>query len=126
MPDQLARGLFANFAPSENPFSAPNDMEDNLRLLHDVLARTPIAGRYWLFGGLLLSAVREGEIMLHDTKDADWGFLAADEQPLSYGGEAHVDVPLLQPGGDGVHDPQRALAQRRLVGGPPDGAQAVR
>lgn len=57
-------------------------MEDNLRLLHDVLARTPIAGRYWLFGGLLLSAVREGEIMLHDTKDADWGFLAADEQRM--------------------------------------------
>jgi hypothetical protein len=57
-------------------------MEDNLRLLHDVLARTPIAGRYWLFGGLLLSAIREGEIMLHDTKDADWAFLAEDEHRM--------------------------------------------
>jgi hypothetical protein len=57
-------------------------MEDNLRLLHDVLARTPIAGRFWLFGGLLLSAVREGEIMLHDTKDADFAFLAQDEHRL--------------------------------------------
>jgi hypothetical protein len=53
-------------------------MERNLRLLHDVLARTPMAGRFWFFGGLLLSAVREGEIMLHDTKDADFGFLVQD------------------------------------------------
>lgn len=57
-------------------------MEDNLRLLHDVLARTPIAGRYWLFGGVLLSAVREGRLMLHDTKDADWAFLDTDEHRL--------------------------------------------
>jgi hypothetical protein len=57
-------------------------MERNLRLLHDVLARTPMAGRYWLFGGLLLSAVREGEIMLHDTKDADFGQRGADVPTL--------------------------------------------
>jgi hypothetical protein len=53
-------------------------MERNLRLLHDVLSRSPMSGRTWLFGGLLLSAVREGEIMLHDTKDADFGFLRDD------------------------------------------------
>jgi hypothetical protein len=53
-------------------------MERNLRLLHDVLAASAIAGRYWLFGGLLLGAVREGEIMLHDSKDADFGVRVAD------------------------------------------------
>ena len=38
MADQLARGLFARFAPTENPFDAPNDMEDNLRFIDDHLA----------------------------------------------------------------------------------------
>jgi hypothetical protein len=38
MSDQLARGLYANFAPSENPFGTPNGMEDNLRTIDDHLA----------------------------------------------------------------------------------------
>jgi hypothetical protein len=67
-------------------------MEHNLRLLHDVLARTPIAGRFWLFGGLLLGAIRAGEIMLHDTKDADFGFLAADGPALEASFAALVDA----------------------------------
>lgn len=37
MADQLARGLWANFQPRENPFDAPNGMEDNLRLIDDHL-----------------------------------------------------------------------------------------
>jgi len=67
-------------------------MEHNLRLLHDVLARTPIAGRFWLFGGLLLGAIREGEIMLHDTKDSDFGFLASDGPALEASFAALVDA----------------------------------
>ena len=67
-------------------------MEHNLRLLHDVLARAPIAGRYWLFGGLLLGAIREGAIMLHDTKDADFGYLAADAPRLEASFGALVDA----------------------------------
>jgi hypothetical protein len=70
-------------------------MEDNLRLLNDVLARTPIGGRYWFFGGLLLSAVREGEIMLHDTKDADWAFLDVDEERLHASFGALVEAGFL-------------------------------
>lgn len=35
MADQLARGLFANFAATEKPFAAPNGMEENLRYLDD-------------------------------------------------------------------------------------------
>lgn len=35
MSNQLARGLYANFAPDENPFGTPNGMEDNLRHLDD-------------------------------------------------------------------------------------------
>jgi hypothetical protein len=43
-----------------------------------VLATTPMAGRSWLFGGLLLGLVREGGLMLHDCNDADLGFLSDD------------------------------------------------
>jgi hypothetical protein len=53
-------------------------MADNLRVLNDVLARTPMAGRTWIFGGLLLGWVREGGLMLHDCVDADFAFLADD------------------------------------------------
>jgi hypothetical protein len=67
-------------------------MEHNLRLLHDVLARTPLAGRFWLFGGLLLGAVREGEVMLHDAQDADFGVLATDHHHLVASFPALVDA----------------------------------
>lgn len=81
-------------------------MGHNLRLLHDLLARTPMAGRYWLFGGLLLSAVREGEIMPHDTKDADFAFLAEDDALLRGTFAALVEAgfePYLRfPGATGI------------------------
>lgn len=35
MAEQLARGIWAEFAPGEQPFRLPNGMEDNLRLLDD-------------------------------------------------------------------------------------------
>jgi SAM-dependent methyltransferase len=54
----------------------------NLQLLNDTLATTPIAGRTWIFGGLHLGIVREGAIMLHDTKDVDFGFLGEDVERL--------------------------------------------
>ncbi len=54
----------------------------NLQLLHDTLAATPIAGRTWIFGGLHLGLVREGAIMLHDTKDVDFAFLGEDVERL--------------------------------------------
>jgi hypothetical protein len=53
-------------------------MEDDLRLWHDVLATTQMAGRVWLFGGLLLGLVREGGLMLHDCHDADFAFHSDD------------------------------------------------
>jgi hypothetical protein len=53
-------------------------MVRHLRLVNDVLARTPMAGRYWIFGGALLGYVREGNLLLHDSVDADFAFLAED------------------------------------------------
>jgi hypothetical protein len=67
-------------------------MEDNLRLLNDVLETTPMAGRYWFFGGLLLGYVREGGIMLHDTKDADFAVHADDMERLEASFPALVEA----------------------------------
>ncbi len=80
-------------------------LADNLRLLHDALARTPIAGRFWLWGGLLLGAIREGDILLHDTEDADFAFLGEDVALLHAAFPALVGAgfrPLLRyPGATG-------------------------
>jgi hypothetical protein len=48
--------------------------ERGLIHLHDLLAQTPLAGKYWIVLGLLLGCIRDGEPMRWDT-DADFGFL---------------------------------------------------
>jgi hypothetical protein len=55
----------------------------NLRRLNDVLASTGLAGRYWIWGGLLLGWARNGEIISHDAQDADFAYLV-DDAPLFY------------------------------------------
>jgi hypothetical protein len=57
-------------------------MESALRDLNDVLSAGPMAGRTWLFSGVLLGFAREGAILLHDTDDADLAFLAEDTDVL--------------------------------------------
>jgi hypothetical protein len=69
--------------PTTEPMTATLEasrqaMIGHLRLINDVLAKTPMAGRYWVFGGLLLGYVREGNVLLHDSVDADFAFLAED------------------------------------------------
>jgi hypothetical protein len=54
------------------------EMIGHLRLLNDTLARTPMAGRYWVFGGLLLGYAREGNVLLHDSVDADFAVRRED------------------------------------------------
>lgn len=50
-----------------------------LRRLHDALAATPIDGHYWVWAGLLLGWAREGRILRHDYRDADFAYLAEDQ-----------------------------------------------
>ena len=50
----------------------------DLQLLHDTLAATPFARRYWVWAGLLLGWAREGQILAHDLKDVDFAYLAED------------------------------------------------
>jgi hypothetical protein len=49
-----------------------------LRRLHDVLAPTTFAHRYWVWSGLLLGWAREGRPLDHDLWDVDFAFLAED------------------------------------------------
>jgi hypothetical protein len=67
-------------------------MAAHLRDLNDVLLRTPLAGRTWMFGGLLLGWVREGGLMLHDTSDADFALLADDADRLEASFEALAEA----------------------------------
>lgn len=46
--------------------------------MRDVLESGPLAGRWWVWGGLLLGWTREGDILSHDYNDADFAFDAAD------------------------------------------------
>jgi len=45
--------------------------------LHDLLADTELAGRYWVWSGMLLGWAREGKLLAHD-RDADFALLAED------------------------------------------------
>lgn len=50
----------------------------DLRRLHDALRGTPIDGRYWVWGGMLLGWAREGRLLAHDLRDADFAYLDED------------------------------------------------
>lgn len=52
--------------------------EKNLVLLYDTLAATAMAGHYWVIGGLLLGWAREGQVLRHDSSDADFALLMQD------------------------------------------------
>ena len=54
--------------------------ERNLVFLHDTLAATAIAERYWVIGGLLIGWAREGRVLAHDCQDGDFGLLQQDQE----------------------------------------------
>jgi hypothetical protein len=61
----------------------------NVRRLNDVLARSPMAGRSWVWAGLLLGCAREGTLLAHDADDVDFAFLGEDLDRLV------ATIPLL-------------------------------
>lgn len=52
-----------------------------LQRLNDVLADTELAGKYWVWSGMLLGWAREGRLLAHD-RDADFGLLPEDVSRL--------------------------------------------
>lgn len=54
-----------------------------LQDLNDALSATPLAGRYWICGGLLLGWAREGRVLSHDAWDFDFYLRAEDAHLLA-------------------------------------------
>ena len=48
--------------------------------MNDVLAETPFAGRYRVFGGMLLGWAREGRLLPHDLDDVDFAYDEDDHE----------------------------------------------
>jgi hypothetical protein len=57
----------------------------DLQLLNEVLGRTACSGRYWVWSGMLLGWAREGRILRHDLRDADFAYAGEDEQLIRDG-----------------------------------------
>lgn len=51
---------------------------EDLHLLNDVLARSALAGRWWIFGGMLLGWARDGDLIPGDLDDFDFAFAEDD------------------------------------------------
>jgi hypothetical protein len=68
-------------------------MEDDIRHLVDVLASSPMAGRYWLWGGVLLGWAREGRLLAHDQRDIDLAYDSVDDERMN------DTIPLLNKAG---------------------------
>lgn len=52
----------------------------DLRRLNDALAGSPLDGRWWVFGGMLLGWAREGRLLDHDLIDADFAYRDEDHE----------------------------------------------
>ncbi|HZY44196.1 MAG TPA: LicD family protein [Anaerolineae bacterium] len=55
----------------------------NLVRLHDALAQTDFAHKYWVIDGLLLGWARTGQIIPWDTDDADFAYLGEDRSAFA-------------------------------------------
>lgn len=64
------------FARVNNVLFARKFVPD-LQLFHDVLEQTDLAGKYWVWAGMLLGWAREGNLLAHD-RDADFAILPDD------------------------------------------------
>jgi hypothetical protein len=62
----------------------------DLQFLNDVLNSTLASGRYWVWSGLLLGWAREGRVLRHDNRDADFAYAEQDEALILEGIEALV------------------------------------
>ena len=56
----------------------------DLQLLNDVLAASPLAGRYWMFGGMLIGWARDGDLIRGVDEDFDFVFHDADLDRFRY------------------------------------------
>lgn len=67
-------------------------LETNLRFLHGTLQRAGLLGKTWVTGGLLLGWARLGHPLPTDLQDADFGFMASDQQAIRAGFTVMMDA----------------------------------
>jgi hypothetical protein len=68
---------FDRFLPTWNDRLFARQFKKGLARFNDVLEQTELAGRYWVFSGMLLGWAREGDLLPRD-RDADFGILPDD------------------------------------------------
>lgn len=66
--------------PSAERMIRQSVLISGLRRLADAMCETPLDGRYWIVGGLLLGWAREGKPLASDLKDADFAYLDEDHE----------------------------------------------
>lgn len=64
--------------PGADVFLKRRALGSGLRCLADTLRATPLDGRYWIVGGLLLGWARAGRPLDSDLEDADFAYLDED------------------------------------------------
>src|SRR6185312_3765766 len=72
----IRRGMATTFPPVASAGKARAIR--NLHVLHDVLESSAMAGRTWVFGGMLLGWAREGDLLGHDCDDFDFAYHSDD------------------------------------------------
>jgi hypothetical protein len=79
-------------------------VERELRDLHAVLEDSPISGRYWVFGGVVLGWAREGGLLRHDLDDVDFCYRSEDRDRFV------ETIPILERAGFAMVDRYRNRA----------------
>ena len=62
-------------------YFTPDNLVHSLHHFHDVMSRTPMAGKYWICGGMLLGYAREGQLIKNDF-DFDFHYWRDDTDAL--------------------------------------------
>lgn len=80
--DAMFPGIYTGYRPNPTPQPSRDEAVASLQLFNDILAASPLAGRYWIYSGMLLGWAREGDLIkgdYHDfdfaVQDEDWGRL---------------------------------------------------
>lgn len=85
----------------------------DLQVLNDVLSRTACADRYWVWSGLLLGWAREGRVLPHDLRDADFAYAQDDEPQIREGIEALVEAGFRR--GFSLRNNSGAITEHTLI-----------
>jgi phosphorylcholine metabolism protein LicD len=62
-------------------YYTPDNLVHSLLHFHDVMSQTPMAGKYWVCGGMLLGYAREGQLIKNDF-DFDFHYWRDDTEAL--------------------------------------------